>query len=86
MFMRDTLEKVHAGLYTYKTKATIDKIFDSCYASIDDSMSVFDFYALTRFVLAAIEDGHTNCRLPREVQNDYINNIKSFSCNGFVYK
>lgn len=78
MLMRDTLEKVHTGLYTYKTKASLDKIFDSCYASIVDSMTVYDFYALTRFVLATIEDGHTNCRLPREVQNDYINNIKIF--------
>jgi Peptidase family S41 len=78
MLMRDTLQKVHAGLYTYKTKASLDRIFDSCYASILDSMTVYDFYVLTRFVLATIEDGHTNCRLPGEVQNDYFNNIKVF--------
>jgi hypothetical protein len=78
MLMRDTLQKVHAGLYRYKSKAAIDKIFDSCYASIVDSMTVYDFYVLTRFVLATIEDGHTNCRLPGEVQNDYFNNIKVF--------
>lgn len=78
MLMRDTLQKVHAGLYTYKSKAALDKIFDSCYASIVDSMTVYDFYVLTRFVLATIEDGHTNCRLQREVQNDYFNNIKVF--------
>ncbi len=78
MLMRDTLQKVHAGLYTYKTKVTLDKMFDSCYASIADSMTVYDFYVLTRFVLASVEDGHTNCRLPKEVQNDYLNNIKVF--------
>ncbi len=78
MLMRDTLQKVHAGLYTYKTKAALDKMFDSCYTSIADSMTVYDFYVLTRFVLANIEDGHTNCRLPKEVQNDYLKNIKVF--------
>jgi Peptidase family S41 len=76
--MKDTLQKIHAGLYTYKTKAEIDHVFDSCYASIQDSMTKTDFFVLTRFVLAAIQDGHTNCRLPRQVQNDYMNNIKVF--------
>jgi hypothetical protein len=78
ILMRDTLQQAHAGLYTYKTRAALDRIFDSCYSSIVDSMTVYDFYVLTRFVLATIEDGHTNCRLPKEVQNDYINNVKVF--------
>src|SRR6266568_3304444 len=58
LLLRDTLQKVHAGLYRYKSKAAMDHIFDSCYATRQDSMPVTGFYALTSFVIAAIEDGH----------------------------
>ena len=76
--MRDSLEKIHAGLYRYKNKVVMDNIFDSCYHSIKDSMTVTNFYALTSFVIASIEDGHTNCRLSRDFMNDYVNNAKVF--------
>jgi len=78
LLMKDTLQKVHAGLYTYKTRAEIDHVFDSCYASIQDSMTIPEFFALTRFVLASIEDGHTNCRMPGQVLNDFMSNSKVF--------
>jgi Peptidase family S41 len=76
--LRDTLQKIHAGLYTYKSKAAMDHIFDSCFATIRNSMTVTDFYALTRFVIAQIEDGHTNCMLPKQVMDDYVSNTKVF--------
>jgi len=76
--LRDTLQKIHPGLYRYRSKSAMDHIFDSCLATIQDSMSVTNFYALTSFAIAAIEDGHTNCRLPRQVMNDYMSNIKVF--------
>ncbi|HEX9509513.1 MAG TPA: S41 family peptidase [Puia sp.] len=78
LLLRDTLQKVHAGLYRYKSKAALDPVFDSCLATIQDSMTVPDFYALTRFALAAIEDGHTNCKLPARVMNDYMSKVKVF--------
>jgi hypothetical protein len=76
--LRDTMQKIHPGLYVYKSKATIDRMFDSCFATIQDSMTVADFYALTRFVIASIGDGHTNCRLSNQVIDDYYNNVKVF--------
>jgi len=85
ILMKDSLQKIHAGLYNYKSKSAIDNIFDSCYHSINDSMSVTDFYALTSFVIASIEDGHTSCQLSRDCMNNYVNNAKVFFCHGFVY-
>ena len=76
--LKDTLQKIHAGLYRYRSKPEINRIFDSCLASIVDTMSISDFYALASHALAAIEDGHTNCRLPKAVMNDYMNNVKVF--------
>jgi len=78
MMMRDTLQKIHAGLYRYKLKADLDRIFDSCLVSIKDSMTLGDFYALTRFAVAAIQDGHSNGRLPDTVMKEYVDSIKFF--------
>jgi hypothetical protein len=76
--LRDSLEKLHPGLYRYKSKAYMDHVFDSCYATIQDSMAITTFYALTSFVIASFDDGHTNCRLPKQVLSDYLNNTKVF--------
>jgi len=76
--LRDTLQKLQPSLYRYKSKAYIDNMFDSCYSAIKDSMTITDLYALTSFATAAIQDGHTNCRLPRQTMIDYISNIKVF--------
>src|SRR5882757_6665790 len=66
LLLRDTLQKVHPGLYRFQSKAAMDHLFDSCFATIRDSMTVTDFYALTSFVMAAIGDGHANSRLSKE--------------------
>ena len=78
LVLRDTLQKIHPSLYRYNRKAAVDHVFDSCFAAIRDSMPVTDFYALTSFAIAAIEDGHANCRLPRQTLNDYTGNVKVF--------
>jgi len=78
LLLRDTLQKIHAGLYRYKSKAVLDPVFDSCLATIRDSMTILDFYALTKFAVAAIDDGHTNCRLSRDVMTDYVAKVKVF--------
>ena len=76
--LRDTLVAMHPGIYRYKSKVYFNHIFDSCYSAIRDSMPVTKFYTLTSRLIGAIEDGHTNCRLPRQLQNDYLNNVKVF--------
>ena len=76
--LRDTLQKIHPSLYRFKSKTEIDHIFDSCYSALRDSMPVTEFYTLTSYVMAAIGDGHANCRLPREVVADYMGAMKTF--------
>jgi hypothetical protein len=78
LFFRDTLQKAHAGLYRYKNKREMDYVFDSCYNTLKGSMLITDFYAMIRFVVASVEDGHTNSSLPPAVMNDYINNAQVF--------
>jgi hypothetical protein len=78
LIMRDTLEKIHAGLYRYKSKTNMDRLFDSCYRSVRDSMTIIDFYTLTRYIIASIEDGHSNSRLSDDDMNEYVNNAQVF--------
>jgi hypothetical protein len=76
--LRDSLEKIHPGVYRYSSKARIDHIFDSCYASIKDSQSVTSYYGVISYVMASIGDGHANCRLPKPFVNDYLTHVKVF--------
>ncbi|OQP59431.1 hypothetical protein A3860_37890 [Niastella vici] len=78
LLLRDTLQKIHPGIYRYKSSAFISHRFDSCYNSIQDSMTVPEFFMLTNFAIAAMEDGHSNCRMARQFMKDYINNTKIF--------
>ena len=78
LLLRDTMHKVHPAMYRYASKQSINHIFDSCYASIQDSMPLINFYLLTRFVIASIGDGHANSKLPREFVNGYMANTKIF--------
>ena len=76
--MRDALTKNHPALYRYSSKARIDRLFDSCAASIKDSMPLVDFYLLTSYAIAAIGDGHAHCKLPKAFMDDYMTTMKLF--------
>jgi len=74
---RDSLQKLHPGLYRYQNKESLTKKFDSCYATLNEQMTVIEYYKVISFFISAIEDGHTSCFLPREAVK-YILNDKIF--------
>ena len=43
LLLRDTMQKIHPAMYRYASKQSIDHIFDSCYASIQDSIAFNQF-------------------------------------------
>lgn len=63
---RDSLQKLHPSLYRYQNKDVLNKMFDSCYATLNKQMTVIEFYKVISFIVSSIEDGHTSCFLPRE--------------------
>jgi C-terminal processing protease CtpA/Prc len=76
LLLRDTLQKIHPGIYRYKTKEVMDALLDSCYSSIRDSMTVFEFYRVVSVVIAAIEDGHADCKLPQYSMLDLVKHTR----------
>lgn len=77
-FFRNALRQEHAGLYRYKSKAALDKLFDSCFAALDRPMSQLTFAKSIMFLVSAIEDGHTGTNIPRLLMNQYGENEKMF--------
>jgi hypothetical protein len=55
LLLRDTLQKMHPGLYVYMNKTTIDNMFDSCFSAIKDSMTVSIFMRLQVLLLLLSE-------------------------------
>jgi hypothetical protein len=76
--MRDTLQKIHAGLYRYKSKPEIDRLFDSKFALLKDSLDELTYFGIMRSLISGIEDGHTACFLPGELENPLFNSPKLF--------
>jgi len=67
--LRKTLEEAHPGLYWYSNKEAIDNYFDSVYNLIDHDITRVEFFKLLLPVIAKIRCGHTNLRLPNEINN-----------------
>lgn len=75
---RDSVEQLHPGLYRYRSKNELDRLFDSSYSVLNARMPVTEFYLLLRNLVSNIQDGHTSCNLPSELANEYIANAKIF--------
>jgi hypothetical protein len=78
VIFKDSIEKLHAGLYRYREKTDLDRLFDSSYATLSKNMEINEFYLLLRNLVSNIQDGHTSCNLPRELGKRYIDSIKMF--------
>jgi len=62
---RESLEECHPGLYVYKSKSTIDSIFNSNYSTLNKAMTGKEFMLLTCRVAAQIGDGHLRVVPPK---------------------
>lgn len=63
--LKDNLEKIHAGLYTYSSKTQIDEWFAETQEHLKDSMSYIQFYELVAPLNSLIKNGHSFVALDR---------------------
>lgn len=80
---RETLQKEHAGLYRYKNKRVLDKLFDSCFSTLNHPMQQLDFAKSIMFMISSVEDGHTGSNFSRLLLNYYSENEKLFPAHVF---
>lgn len=80
---RKALQNEHAGLYRYKGKREMDRLFDSCFVTLNHSMTALEFGKSIMFLISSIEDGHTGTNIPRLLMNYYPANEKMFPLQTF---
>lgn len=61
---RSILEKVHAGLYKYHSKAQVDSVFTVHRKNINEKTTLVDFYKQVSAVLVYIGSLHDEISLP----------------------
>jgi hypothetical protein len=77
-YFRQALEKEHPGLYRYKSKKEMDRLFDSCLVALDRPMRGLEFGKSIMFMISSLQDGHTGTDIPRLIGEYYSENKKMF--------
>ncbi len=83
-YYRLILESAHPGLYQYASVNTMKHLFDSTYKTLDDDISIFDFYNKLTYITNQIRCAHTNLFFPEAV-SDSLDNTEGFFPIPVVY-
>lgn len=75
---REALQKDHAGLYRYRSRAALEGVMDSCAASLDHPMTQLEFAKSVLWCISAIRDGHTGSNIARLLMSSYGEQEKLF--------
>lgn len=78
LIFRNYLQAEHAGLYRYKTKEQMEKLFDEGLLSIKEPMSKLEFGKKIMYLISQIQDGHTGTNLSSLIFNTYKDEAKLF--------
>jgi Peptidase family S41 len=78
LLLKDSLQKLHAGLYRYKSKTEMEGLFQYTFSQLDRPMAETEYFSLISCLIGDIEDGHTECFLPQVIIEDLIANVKIF--------
>lgn len=76
--LKQTLQESYPSLYRFRSKASIDKIFEKCAAELGSTATMRDFYRTTRYLLSYIRDGHLGCKATDSLERQFDENEKYF--------
>ncbi len=75
--LRRVLTETHPGLYRYTSRESMNRKIDSLSSMLGKPMAFYDFYAMTSALIADIRCAHTHVLPTEDLENYYLNNIKS---------
>jgi hypothetical protein len=78
IIFKNALEQIHPSLYLFKGKKIINKLFDSCYLTLNQSTTETKFYLILKFIMSSIEDGHFYCGPSKDFRKYYDESAKVF--------
>jgi hypothetical protein len=76
-WLRKDLQHDYPSLYRYNSKEAMTALFDSCYATIQNSTSDLDFFTMVKFLESQIRDGHLSCSPSRDLRQ-YLSNLRVY--------
>ena len=78
LILKKSFEKIYPSFYRFKSKTSIDKIFDSCSHNINNNTSERNFYKNVKLILSKIEDGHLSCNASDSLTKQFDEKEKYF--------
>ena len=78
IFLKQFIQEKYPSLYRFKSKATIDRLFDKCVQQVNNNTSERDFYKTLKLILSNIEDGHLSCSAPDSLRQQFNEKEKYF--------
>ncbi|RFS15255.1 S41 family peptidase [Emticicia sp. C21] len=60
--LKRKFEKLHPGMYYYKSKKDYERLYDSLYNNLTQPLTYLEAYKLLTQLVTAVEDGHTGMR------------------------
>ncbi len=60
--LKRKFEKLHPGMYHYKSKQDYERLYDSLYNSLSQPLNYLDAFKVLARLVTAVEDGHTGIR------------------------
>lgn len=75
--LRSRLQHDYPSLYRYNSKTAMTALFDSCYATLQNSTSDLAFFTMLKFLISQIKDGHLSCSPSRELRQ-YLSNLRAY--------
>ncbi len=63
--MKYIFKKAHAGAFVYNDQASLEKLFDSVAAGIEQPLKKWEFLAKVDFIIDNIHCAHTDCYFPK---------------------
>ncbi|MCS3800252.1 S41 family peptidase [Niastella sp. OAS944] len=67
--LRQAFERTYPSLNRFTDKASVEKMFDSCNATINQQTNRTSFYSTIKYVLSALGDGHLSSKAPPSLRN-----------------
>ncbi|OQP54328.1 hypothetical protein A4H97_22865 [Niastella yeongjuensis] len=59
--VKNKLQQDYPSLYRYTAKPRITALFDSCYATLQETTSDLAFFGMLKFLVSQVKDGHLSC-------------------------
>lgn len=78
MLLVESIQREHGDATRYKTESELKELCLDLFEKLDHPMDQYEFGMTVRYLISAIQNGHTGMSLPDELMTDYEEQVKMF--------